>query len=94
MKVLVEKIMPDEKRKFTLPGDNRGLLCPFERIVCEEGDCRICKIYADWQKKGEILVICAWCSKVLEIKPAYGNPGVSHGLCPECQEKHFPKAIG
>jgi len=85
--------MPDEKRKFSLPGDNRELLCPFNGIVCEEGYCWICKIYAHWRKKDEIVVICAWCGKALETKPAYGRPGISGGMCPECQEKNFPETL-
>ena len=32
------------------------------------------------------LVICAWCDKEIDRKPALGHPGVSHGICPECKE--------
>ena len=79
--------------KFTVSGDNKGLMCPFKSIICqEEGSCKACQIYLGWQKLGEILVICAWCGKEIDRKPALGHPGVSHGICPECKEKHFPGA--
>ena len=76
--------------KFTVSGDNKGLMRPFKSIICqEEGSCKACQIYLDWQKLGEILVICAWCGKEIDRKPALGHQGVSHGICPECKEKHF-----
>lgn len=32
-------------------------------------------------------LICAWCKKVLRE----GSEVVSHGICVECEAKHFPK---
>jgi len=29
---------------------NKGLMCPFKTILCEEGYCRKCQIYLDWLK--------------------------------------------
>ena len=29
---------------------NKGLMCPFKTILCEEGYCRECQIYLDWLK--------------------------------------------
>lgn len=85
------KDMPEQQRIFTLSGNNKGLLCPFILSLCEASCCEGCQIYLDWQKKGEFVVICAWCNKVLGTKPGLGNKGVSHGICPECAQEHFPQ---
>jgi len=66
---------------FRVSGNNWGLACPFEPIVCRRGYCDFCEIYHDWQKLGEIIVICAWCSNVIDKKPGLGKPVVSHGIC-------------
>ena len=79
------------EKTFTISGNNMGLACPFKQIACQEGCCKTCQIYLDWQKLGEIVVICAWCGEVLRRDPALGRPVVSHGICLECQQKHFPK---
>lgn len=31
-------------------------------------------------------IVCAWCQKTMQD----GREPVSHGICPECREKHFP----
>jgi len=84
--------MPKQERIFTPSGNNKGLMCPFKPTLCqEEGSCKECQIYLDWQKGGEFVVICAWCGKVLDRKPGLGQTGVSHGICPKCKRKHFPE---
>jgi len=35
----------------TMSGNNKGLLCPFKPITCQEGRCRECQIYLDWRKR-------------------------------------------
>ena len=85
--------MPKQKRIFTISGNNKGLVCPYKRTTCHEGCCKTCQIYLDWQKGGEILVICAWCGIELYRKPGLGKSGVSHGICDECQQKYFPKTL-
>ena len=36
--------------------------------------------------------ICAWCQAVLD--PGDGpDDRVSHGICPDCVDKHFPKPV-
>lgn len=86
--------MPKQKRIFRISGDNRGLVCPFKGIVCQQGDCHRCQRYVDWQKLRELILVCAWCSKVKCRVPNSGQPVVSHGICLECQKKHFPKTVG
>jgi len=77
---------------FRVSGNNWGLACTFEPIVCRRGYCDFCEIYHDWQKLGEIVVICAWCSKVKDRKPNnFGGPVVSPGICHECVQKYFPE---
>lgn len=44
-----------------------------------------------WGRKGEIIVICAWCDKEMYRKPGLGQTGVSHGICSECRQEHFPQ---
>ena len=83
--------MSKQERIFGISRDNKGLMCPFQPIVCQEGYCKACQIYLDWQKRGEIVVICAWCGQELDRKPnPSGQSGVSHGICPECGQKYFP----
>jgi len=36
-------------------------------------------------------VVCAWCQKDMGEKPPYEDKGVTHGICPECQKKYFPR---
>jgi len=76
-------------RVFNTSGDNKGLVCPFKSVTCQNGYCEECQIYLDWQKLGEILVAYAWCGKEIVRKPGLGQSGVSHGICPECWQKHF-----
>jgi len=85
--------MPKQEGLFRVDGNNWGLSCPFEPIVCRRGYCDFCEIYHEWQKLGEIIVICAWCSKVIDKKPGLGQSGAAHGICPECQQKYFPKRV-
>ena len=87
--------MPEQERIFTLSGDNKGLVCPFKAIVCPGGYCLQCPIYLDWQKLGEVVVICAWCGKVTDRyrNPTVGRPVVSHGICRRCVQRHFAKYI-
>ena len=86
--------MPEQQRIFTISGNNKGLLCPFKQVVCQVGYCEKCRIYLDWQKKGEIVVICGWCGKFLGTKLGLGRSGVSHGICSECLERNFPEVKG
>ncbi len=76
-----------KERIFQISGDNKGLPCLFKQITCQGGCCEACLIYLDWRKQGEIIVICAWCGKEMGRKPGLGQTGVSHGICPECQQK-------
>jgi len=88
------KDMPEQQRIFTISGNNKCLLCPFISNLCNEGYCEGCQIYLDWQKKGEFIVICAWCGDFMGTKPDLGNKGVSHGICSECKAKYFPRVKG
>jgi len=42
------------------------------------------------EMKGEIVVICAWCGEEIDRKPGRGKSGLSHRICPRCQQKYFP----
>ena len=45
-----------------------------------------------WQPPLLPLVIkCAWCGKYLGEKEPYEDKMVTHGICPECRVKYFPK---
>jgi hypothetical protein len=35
-------------------------------------------------------VICAWCYR--DCGPSECRTGNSHGICPECEGRHFPEA--
>ena len=38
-----------------------------------------------------LVIKCAWCGKYLGEKEPYEDKSVTHGICPECREKYFPK---
>jgi len=38
-----------------------------------------------------LIVRCAWCGKYLGEKEPYEDKSVTHGICPECRAKYFPK---
>jgi len=45
-----------------------------------------------WQPPLLPLVIkCAWCGKYMGEKEPYEDKSVTHGICPECRAKYFPK---
>jgi len=73
-----------KERVFSISGDNKGLQCPFQPIICQNGYCEDCQIYLDWQERGEILVICALCSKEIAKHSGLGQSAVSRAMCPEC----------
>ena len=39
-----------QERIVRILESNKGLMCPFKPILCEEGYCRECQIYLDWLK--------------------------------------------
>jgi hypothetical protein len=39
-----------QQRMLCISGNNKGLMCPFKAILCEEGYCCECQIYLDWLK--------------------------------------------
>lgn len=53
--------MTKQQRIFSISGNNKGLMCPFMAIVCQEGCCKACQIYLDWLKRGEVILSCAQC---------------------------------
>jgi len=34
-------------------------------------------------------IVCSWCKKVLGTSTEF--EGTSHGICPECLDKHYSK---
>ena len=40
---------PKQERAFYMSGDNKGLVCPFKPLTCQEGYCCECQIYLEWQ---------------------------------------------
>lgn len=73
-----------QQRVFSPSVNNKGLTCPFQAVICQEGYCYQCQVYLDlyldWQKLGEIVAICARCGKALRREPSRGQPIVSHGI--------------
>lgn len=35
--------------------------------------------------------VCGWCRRFLRLRHDLAMGEVSHGLCPGCADKHFPK---
>ena len=53
------------------------------------------RVERSWQPPLLPLVIkCAWCGKYLGEKEPYEDKSVTHGICPECRAKYFPKKDG
>lgn len=40
------------EKTFSISGNNKGLSCPFQSVICQEGYCEQCQIYLDRQKAG------------------------------------------
>jgi len=40
--------MLKQERVFRISGNNKGLMCPFKPILCQEGYCNECQIHLDW----------------------------------------------
>jgi len=38
-----------------------------------------------------LIIRCAWCGKYLGEKEPYEDKSETHGICPECRAKYFPK---
>jgi len=90
-----ETKMLKQERVFSISGNNKGLRCPFRAISCQNGYCEECQIYTDWQKLGEILVVCALCSNEITRKSGgLGQSAVSLGICPECWQGYVAKRWG
>ncbi len=49
------------------------------------------RFYSEELAVGEIVVICAWCGKEMRRERGLGQSIASHGICPECVQKNFPK---
>lgn len=77
---------PKTERIFKISRDNRGLVCPFKLIVCEEGYCYQCQTYRDWEGQGEKVVVCILCGGVVRRTP-FGRSVFAYGLCNECEQK-------
>ena len=41
-----------------------------------------------------LVIKCAWCGKHMGEKEPYEDKSVTHGICPECRAKYFPKKKG
>lgn len=44
------------------------------------------------EKPAKGKVVCAWCKKEMGEKEGLKEGEVSHGICENCREKHFPKS--
>jgi len=58
--------MPKQERIFGISGNSKGLPCPFRSILCQEGYCRECQIYLDWQRKNSSSLIGKGLTKVAQ----------------------------
>ena len=38
-------------------------------------------------------VICSWCQKPTGTKAGFTEDSPTHGMCPECEAKHFPTPL-
>jgi len=53
------------------------------------------RLERSWQPPLLPLVVkCAWCGKYLGEKEPYEDKSITHGICPECRAKYFPKKDG
>ena len=77
--------MPKQERIFNISRNNKGLTCPYKPILCQEGHCRECQIYLDWQKLGRSGSFARLVGKSAVWRLVLG-PVVSHGICLEYQQ--------
>ncbi len=89
-----------------LPGDNviytaRGNEIPFSLIKNIITDIernpwlspfRTARSEKSWQPPLlPLVIICAWCGKCMGEKEPYEDKSITHGICPSCLAKYFPK---
>jgi len=89
--------LPEDNVIFTARGDE----IPFSLIKTIIADIernpwlspfRTVRSEKSWQPPLLPLVIkCAWCGKCMGEKEPYEDKSVTHGICPECRAKYFPK---
>ena len=41
-----------QQRIFSPSENNKGVPCPFQEVICQEGYCRGCQMYLDRQRQG------------------------------------------
>ncbi len=89
--------LPEDNVIFTARGDEipfsliKNIIADIERnpwlspFRSEPGE-------RSWQPPLLPLVIkCAWCGNCMGEKEPYEDKSVTHGICPECRAKYFPK---
>jgi hypothetical protein len=89
--------LPDDNVIYTARGDE----IPFSLIKTIISDIernpwlspfRAERVERSWQPPLLPLVVkCAWCGKYWGEKEPYEDKSVTHGICPECRAKYFPK---
>ncbi len=79
---------PEKKRIFRVSGNNKELACPFTPILCQKGYCHQCQIYLDWQERGEKVVMCGCCGRVMRRNPDFGRSVLLLGICDDCEVRN------
>lgn len=67
-----------------------GSFTPTEMMQAYRAGKCLCGEAADsWVRVQTFPVRCGWCAEIIAWKPVVD----SHGLCGDCQTKHFPKTV-
>ncbi|MDD4466047.1 MAG: hypothetical protein PHY25_05165 [Dehalococcoidales bacterium] len=66
--------MYKEERRFSISGNNKGLVCPFRLLLCQEGYCSGCQIYLDWLQEEGHSTINPWETGESPGKSGYSEP--------------------
>ena len=41
-----------QERILSMSSSNKGVLCPYQPVLCQEGYCHGCQVYLNWRTRG------------------------------------------
>ncbi len=43
--------MAMSERAYSTLENNKGMMCPYRQIRCQEGFCPVCQVYLEWKRR-------------------------------------------
>ena len=78
-----------EKLEYSISGNNKGLPCPFQDTICQEGYCRYCQIYINFQTHGPASQNVSEADRPSAVKDAHPAGCKLMPTCPYYQDKSY-----